>query len=242
MRTIEIYLRNPDQLETCTIVTAVREAANGQWAVVLAETPFYPEAGGQAGDAGVLVGASGQLCVARTSRGVDDTVDHLGLMEGRFTVGETCKAIVDAATRTLHTRIHSGGELLCAAIEEVRPGTRITKANHRPGQASVTLGIEITKADREPLQQELEASVLRMIRASVPVDILTVHTLEEAAALCGFRPQIDSQAIRIVQIGAFARPCCGTHVRSTLEIGAVRIRSFSVRAGETRIGYDVLDS
>lgn len=239
MATITLYTTDSSLLEAASVVTEVTEVTPSLWCVAAAATPFYPGGGGQAGDIGTIVGANGSFYVKSTRRRLDGVVDHLGTIEGHLVIGEPCVLTVNAPSRMLNTRLHSGGELVCMAIEEIRPGTPVTKANHRQGQSSITLGVEIAPTDRDRFLRDVEATARRLILAALPVSILTVDDADAAAAICGFKPSINNGPIRIVQISNFARPCAGTHVQCTTKVGGIRIRSFAVRGGETKIGYDL---
>ena len=100
---------------------AVDTVSEGQEAeVVLLETPFYPEGGGQVGDAGELAGPGGKIQVYDTQTALPDLIVHFGkVVQGRVNAGDTVDAYVDPIRREDTARNHTATHLLHAALRQV---------------------------------------------------------------------------------------------------------------------------
>ena len=88
---------------------------NGRAVIILDQTIFYPQGGGQPYDKGLIEGPSGKFLVEEV-RFVDGVVKHMGTLEGTLKPGDEVKCSVDEARRTLHSRLHSGGHVLDMAV------------------------------------------------------------------------------------------------------------------------------
>lgn len=98
----------------------VAQAEEGQEVyVVLPVTPFYAMSGGQAGDRGVISGATGKITVTDTEKMPDGKYVHHGVVSGTVDVGETVTAVVDGAVRQATARNHTATHLLHKALQQV---------------------------------------------------------------------------------------------------------------------------
>jgi alanyl-tRNA synthetase len=164
-----------------------------------------------------------------------DWVIHRGTVDGQFAVGDACELNVDGAVRSNHTRLHTGGELICAALAEMNVRYPISGAMHYPGQCKVVLDVALHDADRAQLFEALRRTVTQLIVADVPVAITHDRTFGERTS-----DAVMAGGMRYVSIGDLnRRPCLGTHTRSAAEIGNLKILGIKSRKGETRISYDI---
>ncbi|MGB9886868.1 MAG: alanine--tRNA ligase [Moorellales bacterium] len=203
-------------------------------AVVLDQSPFYAEAGGQVADTGQLTWATGQAKV-EDAQWVGGKVWHqIRILEGELTVGSEVNARVDAERREAIARHHSATHLLHRALRLVL-GEHVRQA----GSLVAPDRLRFDFSHFEPLtNQELKAVerlVNREILAGLPVEILET-TLEEARAMGAtalFQEKYGTR-VRVVRIGDFSLELCGgTHVAHTGQIGLFRI------VGESGIGAGV---
>ena len=230
MTTQELF-RDDATLLTCTAtITAVGEAG-----IKLDRTVFYPQGGGQAGDAGQLQRSDGVvLAIADTRKGADaGQVLHLpaaGSDLSGWQVGQTVTASIDAARRMAHRRFHTATHLLCALVPHPVDGCSITQGYAR-------LDFHMT----EPLDKDaLTAGIARLVAAAAPVTARWISE-DELDANPGLvrsmsvQPPRGQGRVRLIEVaGIDLQPCGGTHVANTTEIGAVVVTKIEKKSARTR--------
>ena len=237
---------------TSTIASIVRERelvgraqAGDRVSVVLPETPFYPEGGGQVGDAGLIRTEAAQLDVTDT-RAWGDVIAHVGTISaGELSVGDAVEAVVDRSRRADTTRNHTATHLLHAALRQVL-GDHVRQAGSLV--APDHLRFDYTQSEAPTAEQLRE--VQRVVRARIRDD-LPVETLElpyeqalQRGAMAIFGEKYATE-VRVVEIcdpaphihDCFSKELCGgTHAPATGFVGDFQIISEgSVGAGQRRI-------
>ena len=224
---------------------ASRAAAGDEVMVVLDRTPFYPEGGGQVGDAGTLRGEGVQIEVS-DARAYGDVIAHIGkVATGSVSVGEQVEAVVDRSRRRDTARNHTATHLLHAALREVL-GDHVRQA----GSLVAPDHLRFDYTQPEPPEGGQLREVQRLVQARIRDDI-PVATSEmpyEAALKTGamaiFGERYDTD-VRVVEIcdpephvhDCFSKELCGgTHVPATGVVGAFQIVSdASIGSGVRRI-------
>src|SRR5690606_15747180 len=220
-----------------TSVAAMHAGQDG--VVVLDNTPFYAESGGQVGDAGELVAADGavRFSVADTQKIQADVFGHHGkLAAGTLEVGDAVDAIVDAGRRARTVRNHSATHLMHKALREVlgphvqqkgslvdASKTRFDFAHHAPMTAD-----EIRR---------VEAIVNREILANAETHarVMAFDDAVKAGAMALFGEKYGD-SVRVLDIGSSRELCGGTHVARTGDIGLFKIvTEGGVAAGVRRV-------
>jgi alanyl-tRNA synthetase len=224
-----------DTVEIETQVTAVRRLPSGRAAVLLRETPFYAESGGQISDHGEIVGDGWRLDVDEV-RKVDGRTAAVGALHGDIRFGPAV-ARVPSEKRRDTERNHTATHLLHAALRQV-----LGEHVHQAGSVVEPDRLRFDFTHHGPVKPaqlaEIETIVNRGIWASVPVRLdqkpYKVAVAEGAMALFGEK---YGDVVRVVSIpGLSVELCGGTHVRNTSEIGLCRILSETgVAAGVRRI-------
>ncbi|MDE3096296.1 MAG: hypothetical protein KGK07_09895 [Chloroflexota bacterium] len=152
-----------------------RATAGDEVEVVLVETPFYPEGGGQAGDTGEIAGPSGRVIVEDTQSPAEGLIVHRGrVVEGAIAVNDAVTAAVDEARRRASARNHTATHLLHAALRQVL-GTHVRQAGSLV--APDRLRFDFTHI--EATKPEELAAVQRLVNEKIREDI-EVHPHEEA--------------------------------------------------------------
>jgi len=214
--------------------------------VILTETPFYVESGGQVSDQGMIVAENGtpgwRIRVEDVRRPLEGLIIHRGtVVDGQPTVGERAVAIVDRGRRMDIARNHTATHLLHRAL-------RATLGEHVQQSGSLVASdrLRFDFSHGEPLTAEQRARVEELVNEAILADY-PVQAAEEsytdavakgAMALFGEK---YGDTVRVVRVGASDRPvsqelCGGTHVEHTGQIGLFRILSEgSVAAGVRRI-------
>jgi alanyl-tRNA synthetase len=224
-----------DVIEVDTLVTAVRHLADGRVAVMLRETPFYAESGGQVSDHGTITG-EGWSVVVNEVRKLYGRIAAIGTATGEITFGRA-HAAVPRDRRKDTERHHTATHLLHAALRKV-----LGEHVHQAGSLVSPDRLRFDFTHHGPMTAgqlaAIEADVNAGVWASVPVNIAedsyTAAVARGAMALFGEK---YGDVVRVVDIPSLSVELCGgTHVRNTAEIGLVRIVSEGgVAAGVRRI-------
>jgi misacylated tRNA(Ala) deacylase len=235
----ELLYRGDAYTSDCTATVL----AAGPDGVRLDRTPFYAQAGGQPGDAGVLRWGDGAaLAITKAVKGPDDSVLHLAAEGAALPpVGASVTAALDWGPRHRHMRMHTALHLLCSLI----PGAGVTG-----GQ----IGADRSRLDFDlpepPTKEWLTERLNALIAADHPVGErwITEAELEANPGLVrtlSVQPPRGAGLIRLVRIGpedapVDLQPCGGTHVRSTAEIGRVEVTKLENKGKQNRRVYLVL--
>jgi len=221
----------------------VESAAEGEAVeVILRETPFYAQAGGQVGDRGEIVGPHGLVRVEDTQRAAERLIVHRGrVVEGRIAVNDAVVAQVDAARRYDTMRNHTATHLLHAALRRVL-GTHVRQA----GSLVTPDRLRFDFTHVEALKPEELAAVQSLahdrIRADLPVRTRQ-SSFDDAMAegVLAFFDEKYGDVVRIVETKEdgerfSAELCGGTHCSSTGQIGlCLIVAESSIGAGMRRI-------
>jgi alanyl-tRNA synthetase len=235
---IETDFTGYETLEQRTTVGGV-DQVDGKVLVKLAESPFYATGGGQIADSGVIECESGD-CVARVAdvlRLGDDQALVLEVERGDLHDGERVVCRVEAGRRHATQCNHTATHLLHAALRE-RLGTHVRQAGSYVGPDKLRFDFTHGEALSDDDVGWVEDRVNEQIAANEPVRALTMP-LEEARRLGAMAlfGEKYGDLVRVVQIGdgSFSRELCGgTHVRSTAEIGVLRITTETSSAANVR--------
>ncbi len=215
------------------IECAARVVALGEGGVVLDRTVFYPQGGGQAGDAGVLRLADGrELLVVDTRKSKDHPggVLHMLASDAALQIGDMVTAHIDAERRRAHMRFHTTTHLLCALVPHPVDGCSITASYAR-------LDFHMS----EPLdKQALSDGIARLVAAAHPVRHRWISEAELDAnpglvRSMSVQPPRGLGRVRVLEIdGVDLQPCGGTHVSNTSEIGHVVVTKIEKKSAMTR--------
>jgi len=244
--TVESAFVGYDRLEVETRVAAlvkddalVNEVAEGDTAqVILAETPFYAESGGQVADKGRIVGPSGELEVEDVQKGPNGQHVHtVRVVRGRVCVGDAVTAAVDRAARADIVKNHTATHLLHKALKEVL-GEHANQAGSLVAPDRLRFDFTHFSALTDEELQRIERRVNEQIWKQIDVTIF--HTELEKAKAMGAMALFGEKygdVVRVVQVGDYSLELCGgCHVRNTAEIGLFKIVSESgIGAGTRRI-------
>ena len=213
----------------------VSEAAGQSVEVVLVQTPFYAEGGGQIGDAGTLTGPDGSIEVHDTQAVMPDVIMHFGkVSEGTVRLGDTVEANVDPMRREDTARNHTATHMLHAALREVLgPHVRQAGSLVAPDRLRFDFSHVQPVTDEELWQvQHLVNEKIRQ-NSGVRRDEDTYSSAIQRGALAFFGDRYGER-VRLIEIAngdTFSFEVCGgTHVHHTGEVGSVYI------LGESSIG------
>ncbi len=223
----------------------VRDANDGDdVAVILNQTPFYAESGGQMGDAGIIYTADGgKVTVSDTKKRVGDLHVHMGKVSHRtIRVGQAAQLSVDGTRRGQLRANHSATHLLHEALRR-RLGDHITQKGSLVAPDRLRFDISQPVGLKADEIQTVERDVNNQVRANADVvtRLMTPDEAIEQGAMALFGEKYGEE-VRVVSMGDdqgrnFSTELCGgTHVRRTGDIGAFKIISEgAVAAGVRRI-------
>lgn len=236
-----------DQLKTRASVLAImdknderieRIGAGGEGKLVIDETPFYAEAGGQVGDIGVITTESAVFEVRDTQRTPGNIYIHYGTVKsGEIKVGDLVEAIVDEPRRLAIMRHHTVTHLLQGALKRII-GKHITQSGSLVHPDYLRFDFTHIEALTPEQLYQVERMVNEKIVADLPVEVL-ILPIEEAKKLGAIAPFGEKYGaiVRIIKIGDYSMEFCGgTHLDRTGKIGSFIILSeSSIAAGVRRI-------
>lgn len=219
---------------------AVDQLTEGQKGmVVLSQTPFYAESGGQVGDSGMLI-ANGASFKVEDTRKRQAAHVHVGIQQtGVLKVGDNVDAQVDSARRQHIMRNHSATHLMHAALRQVL-GEHVSQKGSLVAEEYLRFDFSHGEALTAQQKTEIENIVNQQILANVPVstELMDIDAAREAGAMALFGEKYDDQ-VRVLSMGTagFSKELCGgTHVARTGDIGIFRITlEASAAAGVRRI-------
>lgn len=217
----------------------IPEAHDGQEVgVILDETSFYAEGGGQVGDRGYLVGPLGKVEVEQTRKLPDGTIYHMGrIIEGTLLTNDTVKLERDQKRHEACQKNHTATHLLHAALKEVL-GSHVNQAGSYVGPDRLRFDFShFAGVTTEELKQ-IEEIVNEAIFAALPVKI-EEKSLDEAkasGAMALFGEKYGDR-VRVVSVADVSCELCGgSHVANSAQIGFFKILSeSSVASGVRRI-------
>lgn len=218
-------------------VSAV-DAANPEGVVVLDQTAFYAESGGQAGDSGILSSDIARFEVSDTQISGDQYL-HIGqLLSGTISPGDTLQAEVDDASRTRTRANHSATHLLHAALRQIL-GNHVQQKGSLVNADKLRFDFAHTGVIEATQLEQIEHLVNQHVRLNTGVDtqLLSYDEAVEGGATALFGEKYGDQ-VRVLSMGdGFSMELCGgTHVDRTGDIGLFRIVSEAgIAAGIRRI-------
>ncbi len=207
--------------------------------LVLSETPFYAESGGQVGDVGVIKGNGFEFTVENTTKTHEGVVLHHGYISDGETVscGDKVHAEVNRSVREATMRNHTAAHLLQAALRKIL-GTHVEQAGQLVNSEAVRFDFTHFSALTADELRKVENTVNEVIMSAVPVvtSEMPIDEAKKLGAMALFGEKYGD-IVRVVKADDFSVEFCGgTHVKNTGSIGLFKIVSeSSVASGVRRI-------
>ncbi len=217
-------------------VNELREGETG--AVVLDQTPFYAESGGQVGDVGNIIAGVNRFEVRDTQKIKAAVTGQFGaVVSGSLQIGDTVVAEVDNAIRDSITRNHSVTHLMHKALRDVL-GEHVEQKGSLQNAELTRFDISHNQAITADEIAQIERKVNAAIIANVPVKVetMSIEDAQKSGAMMLFGEKYGD-FVRVVQMGEFSTELCGgTHVARTGDIGFFKITSEGgIAAGVRRV-------
>ncbi len=211
--------------------------AGDEAVVVLDQTPFYAESGGQVGDRGELLAGNGTFAVADTQKIQANVFGHKGLLRsGRLVTGDKVLAEVNPAARARTERNHSVTHLMHKALREVL-GSHVQQKGSLVDADKTRFDFvhnqPLTDAEIRKVEVLVNAEILA--NAATAARVMTIADAQKTGAVMLFGEKYGDE-VRVLDIGSSRELCGGTHVRRTGDIGLFKIVAESgVAAGVRRV-------
>jgi alanyl-tRNA synthetase len=217
-------------------INLLKEEEHGE--IVLDQTPFYAEAGGQIGDTGFLDGVNGGGHVMTAKAPIARLVVHfVRVTKGAIRVGDTLRATVDAPAREATAIHHTATHLLQAALRDIL-GDHVYQAGSLVAPDRLRFDFRHFEAIDSQRLLDIERKVNQYIRTDTPVTIsyMPLNEARAAGAMALFGEKY-ADVVRVVRVGNISMELCGgTHVPRTGIIGYFKILDeSSIAAGVRRI-------
>jgi alanyl-tRNA synthetase len=205
--------------------------------VVLGETPFYSESGGQVGDAGAIFSDAALFEVLDTQKIKADVFGHHGtLSSGTLELGDAVTAHVDAARRSATQRNHSATHLMHKALREVlgehvqQKGSLVT-----PERTRFDFAHNAPLSDDEIREIEARVNAEILANAATQARVMGIEAAQATGAMMLFGEKYG-ETVRVMDIGESRELCGGTHVQRSGDIGLFKVVAESgVASGVRRI-------
>ena len=216
-------------------VAALKQGQTG--IVVLDNTPFYAESGGQVGDEGVLTSGSASFAVGDTLKIKADVFGHHGQLDaGTLNVGDTVQAQVNTTVRAATVRNHSATHLMHKALREVL-GEHVQQkgslVNAERTRFDFAHGAPVTAAEIIEIERRVNEEILANPAAQARV--MDIESAQKTGAMMLFGEKYG-ETVRVLDIGSSRELCGGTHVQRTGDIGLFKVvGEGGVAAGVRRI-------
>ena len=227
METNLIYMHHMDQLACNALVTDIRND-DGKISIILDQTVFYPQGGGQPYDTGTITSPSKNF-LAQEVRFIDGLVHHIGEYAENsepFSLGDQVECTVDAERRAINTRLHSAGHLIDMALKELNVPWKPGKGYHFPNGPYVEYEGSLSQYDPEEIRASLENKCNEIIARNIETSVIFDET-----------KMVNQKPLRTVYYGAFGIGCGGTHVANLSQIGKVVVRKIKSERGMVKVSY-----
>lgn len=232
------YYEDTYHFDATAIVEAVRQDEKG-WFVVLSNTLFYPQGGGQPSDVGHLK-IDDLVIFVQTVRMVDKEIRHYIERGYPEIIGKSATLHLDEKKRVLHSKLHTSGHLISNIVESIYPAYRAVKGHHFPGESYVEFRAqeeEGAEVSLEKINQTIsgEISSNKMVYSQ----FIAGDQLEEICGDLLYSIPTD-QSIRIVGIEGFQyQPCGGTHVNMLGELRGLDVLKVKTKGRTLKVSYSI---
>ncbi len=243
--TNQLYLNDTYLLESPASIIAIDKDEKGFY-IVLDQTIFYPQGGGQPADQGLIaINGIGDIAIFFVRR-VEQEIRHYatdieGVQQGVNMIGRDVICKIDRAGRMLNAKYHTAAHLLGNVIEVINPNVKAVKGHSFPNEAYVEfVSSDLSHSDiinKDTVQEVLTKATMSSL--TIKAFAMLPAEFEQKFYKLPY-PAPSNKVFRAVQIGHYDPvPCGGTHLREFAEVGDISIRKIHNKNGRVKISYDV---
>lgn len=234
--TKKLYLEDTYQLYSKAESLSVGEDDKGIF-IVLDQTVFYPQGGGQPSDQGVIKSDDLEINIIHVALVKDEIRHYISSSEKLITAGSAVECFVNRDRRLLNAHYHTAGHLIGNVVELLFPTLKTTKGHSFPNEAYIEFhGNEKISAS------EIQSAINEAIVQNNNIRIFEVDSITFEQQYYKMPYEISAgKGFRVVQIGDMLPvPCGGTHLSSTGEIENIAINKIKIKNNTLRISYEVV--
>lgn len=238
MQTQLSYFDDTYKFNDHAMIMETNKDDNGHF-IILNQTIFYPQGGGQPSDQGTLqIGDT--LIPIHSAKCIDSEIRHYTDQSYNRLIGQEGLCMLDQPLRLLHARLHTSGHLISNVIESYYPQWQAVKGHHFPDQCYVEFtakngSLENISIDR--VNQEMEQFIEKDWFTSM--DQVSGDQVQKLCPNITYSIPRD-QPIRVIRIGEFPfSPCGGTHVKNLKELKGLKITKHKIKKNSMKIYYDI---
>ena len=245
-----LYLNDSHHFECSAqlidISRLAEDAKYGHYRILLNQSVFHPQGGGQPSDIGVITFPEGlDFDVAFVQVNADGDVEHLGdfvekkdYAECQFPVGTVLHLAVNKEKRIEHIRLHSAGHVMDAALKRLGFWDRIKsgKGYHFPDNPYVEYVGQLSPEEMDTLPAILNAEIKKIVAEDIATNLFMEDKVV-AGELCSIDTTNYPDTVRVADIAGCPCPCGGTHIKSTKELGGIEVTKCKKKKKNIRISY-----
>jgi len=227
---------------TAKVLDIIDVPEKSEKAVILSNTIFYPQGGGQPSDIGTIEN-NGQCFKVTSLKSDKGIIAHYGkFLDGEFGIGDIVTLVIDKGTRMIHARLHSAGHLLDVAIINLGLKWIPGKGYHFPAGPYVEYSGELSNDKKNTIQEQIQNQIDVLIggRNKVKAEMVGYENIAEK---CGTIPEYLPLGLsaRVVTVaGNIGCPCGGTHVKDIADIGPFKITKITAKKSIIRVSYKLV--
>ena len=256
IETDRLYLVDA-QLNSCTAevkeVVVLEETdariKYGTHALILNQTVFHPQGGGQPSDQG-SISCGGAMFVVKFVQVGSNGIEHMGTMassvaapelpEPMFHSGSVVECLIDEDLRSIHTILHSAGHAIDAALKRLGYFDRIQagKGYHFTDGPYVEYVGSLTETELNSLPDDINDELSKIISENIPTRV-TMMDKERAGEICQMDTSAYPDILRVVEVAGCACPCGGTHTSNSRDLAGVKVMKVKKKKKNIRVSYSI---
>jgi alanyl-tRNA synthetase len=234
-----MYIQYPDLFESSAQLIAHGVNAKGIY-LILNQSLFYPQGGGQPADQGIILGANAAYKVLDV-RNVDGEVHHCIIDDGQA-IHQGCFVTmkIDKDRRMINSKYHTAGHLIAGVAEKINPELKAIKGHQFPGEACIEF--DGTLSNWDDFLPKITSTVIEFINKNAVVKTEQLSPEDATRVVQDLPYELPKdKALRVCHIAGFAPPlpCGGTHVKKLQDIAGLEIKKCKSKNGKTKIYYEV---
>jgi alanyl-tRNA synthetase len=237
METGQLYLTDTYLFEEEAEVVGHGHDERGRSYIILNQTIFYPQGGGQPCDHGTIRNDSSLISIVEVRGSPRGEILHYSNSDiPEISPGSVVRCIIDEKRRMMNARYHTAGHLVSSIVEEVVPHLKATKCHAFPGEAYV----EFPQGSEEPNADVVQSKLLAILKTGAETKIFDISAEDFEKTFYKLPYDIPGrETFRVLQIGQYPPvPCGGTHIGNVSEIGDITIKVNS-RKGTIKVSYSL---
>lgn len=235
MTTKKLYLEDTYQFHFEGLIQEAGKDEKGVF-IILDQTAFYPQGGGQPSDQGVIRNDLFEANVIHIAERGDEIRHYIASTTAEALAVKKVYGALEKQRRLINARYHTAGHLLSNIVEILNPKLNAIKGHSFPGEAYVAF-----QGDEAIDVKELQNAINEAIAKNDKTTIFEIDPLSFEEQFYKLPYSIpDNKKFRVMQIGDMSPiPCGGTHLSSVGEIGLMRVNKIKNKNGILRISYEV---